>query len=242
MSLPLYLVDTLPVDEEFRLDGREGRHAADVARLRSGERLLIGDGAGGILECAVTTAGKGALDLRVLERRRVPTPAVRFVVAQGLAKGDRGELAVQAMTEVGVDEIVPWQASRSIVQWRGERGERSRQRWELVAREAGKQARRGWLPVVTGHADTAAVSRLLAGAAAGFVLHEEAKEPLASVELPTTGDVVLVVGPEGGVSPEELAAFTAAGAVPLRLGDSVLRTSTAGVAALSVLNARTGRW
>ncbi len=242
MSLPLFLVDALPAGETFRLDGPEGRHAADVVRLRVGERLLLGDGDGGVVECEVTAAPKGALDVRVLDRRRTPVPTVRFVVAQGLAKGDRGELAVQAMTEVGVDEIVAWQAGRSVVQWRGERGTRSLQRWSSVAREAGKQSRRPRLPAVTGPADTAAVVRRLELAAAGFVLHEEAAEPLATVPLPADGEVVLVVGPEGGVAAEELAVFTSAGAVPVRLGDTVLRTSTAGVAALSVLNARTGRW
>ncbi len=242
MSLPLFLVDTLPAGETFRLDGPEGRHAADVLRLQPGERLLLGDGDGGVVECEVTAAPRGALDVRVLARRDTPAPAVRFVVAQGLAKGDRGELAVQAMTEVGVDEVVPWQAARSVVQWRGDRGARSHQRWVSVAREAGKQSRRPRLPVVTGPASTTAVTRRVAQASASFVLHEEAAEPLAAVGLPAAGEVFLVVGPEGGVAPEELTAFAAAGAVAVRLGDTVLRTSTAGVAALAVLNARTGRW
>lgn len=242
MSLPLFLVDALPAGESFRLDGPEGRHAADVVRMRVGEQLLLGDGVGGVAECAVTSAHRGALDLRVMHRWRAPEPVPRFVVVQGLAKGDRGELAVQAMTEVGVDEIVPWQAARSVVQWRGERGARSRQRWALVAREAGKQSRRPRLPVVSDVVDTAGAVRRLPGASACYVLHEEATQPLATVALPAGGEVVLVVGPEGGISPEELAALGSAGATPVRLGATVLRTSTAGVAALSVLNARTGRW
>jgi 16S rRNA (uracil1498-N3)-methyltransferase len=242
MSLALFLVDALPAGETYRLDGPEGHHAADVARLRAGERLLLGDGAGGVAECLVTVAGKGALDLRVLARQEQPAGKPRLAVVQGLAKGDRGELAVQAMTEVGVEEIVPWQAARSVVQWRGERGERARQRWESVTREAAKQARRAWLPIVAKPATTADVAARLSTAAGAFVLHEEADIRLATAALPDDGDVVLVVGPEGGIAPEELAAFTAAGAVPVRLGDSVLRTSTAGVAALSVINTLTGRW
>ena len=111
-----------------------------------------------------------------------------------------------------------------------------------TAREAAKQSRRAWLPTVTPLADTSAVVERLAAAEAGFVLHEEAADRLATAELPTTGQIVLVVGPEGGVAPAEVAAFTAAGARAVRLGPTVLRTSTAGVAALAVLNARLARW
>ncbi|GAA4206659.1 16S rRNA (uracil(1498)-N(3))-methyltransferase [Actinocatenispora rupis] len=242
MSLALFLVDVLPATGAYRLAGAEGHHAADVQRLRVGERLLLGDGAGGVAECVVDAAGKGFLDLRVESTVRTPTPAPALVVAQGLAKGERSELAVQAMTEVGVDAVVPWQATRSVVRWRGERGEKARQRWVSVAREAAKQSRRAYLPEVAGCVDTPALAARLGSAAAGFVLHEEATVPLTAVDLPAAGEVLLVVGPEGGIDPAELAAFTAAGAVPVRLGTAVLRTSTAGVAALAVLNARTGRW
>ena len=141
------------------------------------------------------------------------------------------------MTEVGVDTIVPWAAARSIAKWRDER---PLERWRATAREAAKQARRPWLPAVTTAESTAVVARRLSSAS--FVLDEAAQSRLSTVDLPPADDIVLVVGPEGGISPEELAAFASAGAVPVRLGDSVLRTSTAGVAALSVLSTRLGRW
>jgi 16S rRNA (uracil1498-N3)-methyltransferase len=156
------------------------------------------------------------------------------VVAQGIAKGDRGELAVQAMTEVGVDEIVPWAAARSVARWKDDR---PLDRWRATVREAAKQARRAWLPEVSAPVPTAALAPRVT-----FVLHEGAKARLSTVDIPAGDELVLVVGPEGGVAPEELAAFEAAGAVPVRLGDTVLRTSTAGVAALSVLSGRLGRW
>ncbi len=136
-----------------------------------------------------------------------------MTVVQGIAKGDRGELAVQAMTEVGVDAIVPWAAARSVAKWRDDRPV---QRWRATAREAAKQARRPWLPTVTAAESTAAVARRLSATA--LVLHEDAHQRLATVELPTDGELILVVGPEGGIAPEELAAFEAAGAVPVRLG------------------------
>jgi 16S rRNA (uracil1498-N3)-methyltransferase len=237
VSLALFLVEALPGIGAYTLDGAEGHHAADVARLRRGELLLLGDGRGGLARCAVTGTGKGRLDLDVLEADRQPAPRPRLVVAQGLAKGDRGELAVQAMTEVGVDEIVPWSAARSVVVWQGERGLRAAEKWRATAREAAKQARRLWHPTVSELASTAQLAGRL-----HLVLHEEATRPLSSVELPDGDEIVLAVGPEGGISAEELAVFEKAGAIPVRLGDSVLRTSTAGVAALSVLSARLGRW
>ncbi|MEU4369132.1 16S rRNA (uracil(1498)-N(3))-methyltransferase [Micromonospora chersina] len=244
MSAPLFLVEALPTGDTLTLDGPEGHHAATVQRLRVGEELLLADGRGGTATAVVSAVGKGTLDLRVTSRGYVDASVPRLVVVQGIAKGDRGELAVQAMTEVGVDEIVPWAASRSVTQWRGDRGVRAREKWAATAREAAKQARRPWLPVVAGTPDesTTTVTRRIAGAAAAFVLHEEADARLTTADLPDTGEIVLVVGPEGGIADTELTAFEEAGARPVRLGPAVLRTSTAGVAALSVLSARLNRW
>lgn len=247
MSHSLFLVDPLPAADHTTLDGPEGHHAATVRRLRPGEEVLLADGRGGTAAAVVTAVGRGTVDLTITTRRYAAAPDPRLVVVQGIAKGDRGELAVQAMTEVGVDEIVPWAAARSVARWQGERGARARDRWVATAREAAKQARRPWLPAVAGSAadpdeSTAALARRLTRAAAGFVLHEAAVVPLSTAPLPSSGEIVLVVGPEGGVAPEELAAFEAAGARPVRLGAEVLRTSTAGVAALAVLSARLGRW
>jgi 16S rRNA (uracil1498-N3)-methyltransferase len=220
VSLPLFLVPAVPTGDAYTLDGPEGHHAAAVQRLRVAE-----------------------LSVTVEKRWYVDPPAPRLVVAQGIPKGDRGELAVQAMTEVGVDEIVPWAASRCVAIWRGDRGTKSRDKWAAAAREAAKQARRPWRPVVADHAATTAALAALAGRSAGtLVLDEAATTPLTSVSLPAAGDIVLVVGPEGGIAPDEVDALCAVGATPVRLGENVLRTSTAGVAALSVLAARLGRW
>jgi 16S rRNA (uracil1498-N3)-methyltransferase len=244
VSAPLFLVEVLPAGSRFTLDGPEGHHAAVVQRLRVGEALTLGDGRGETAAATVAAVGRGTVDVEITARHRVEAPDPRLVVAQGIAKGDRGELAVQAMTEIGVDDILPWAASRSVAQWRGERGAKSRDKWVSTAREAAKQARRPWLPVVSGDPDcsTKQVAARLAEAAAAFVLHEEATARLTTANLPVAGEIVLVVGPEGGISEAEVEAFTEAGATAVRLGDSVLRTSTAGVAALSVLSARLGRW
>lgn len=194
-------------------------------------------------ECTVTAAGKDSLTAEVLRRYEVPPPRPRLVVVQGLPKGDRGELAVEMMTEAGVDVIVPWAASRCVTQWKGDRAAKALARWRGTAREAAKQARRFHLPEVTEQATTAAVGALVSSAALAVVLHEEAAEPLSRLPLPEEpGDIVMIVGPEGGVTDEEIATLRAAGATPALLGPTVLRTSTAGVAAAAVLMSRCGRW
>jgi 16S rRNA (uracil1498-N3)-methyltransferase len=246
VSAPLFLVPALPDGDGFHLAGAEGHHAATVQRLRVGEDVLLADGTGGVATARVSAVGRGTLDVRVLRVTRIPRPDPVLTVVQGVAKGDRGELAVQAMTEVGVDTVVPWDAARSVVRWKGERGEKARQRWVATAREAAKQARRAWLPEVAATASTrtvaARVGAVVAAGGVAWVLHEEATRRLAAEPVPAAGEVLLVVGPEGGIAAEELAAFEAAGASTVRLGDTVLRTSTAGAAAQAVLAARLGRW
>ncbi|WP_067178280.1 16S rRNA (uracil(1498)-N(3))-methyltransferase [Microtetraspora niveoalba] len=247
MSVPVFLADLSGASsggqgDRILLDGPEGRHAAAVRRLRPGERLDLTDGAGRVAECVVRDVAKDTLTAEVLRRYDVEAARPRLIVVQGLPKGDRGELAVEMMTEAGVDVIVPWAASRCVTQWKGDRAGKALARWRSTAREAGKQARRFHLPEVTEQVTTARAAELLAGAALGVVLHEEAARPLSGIPLPGDGDVVVVVGPEGGITDEEIAAFRAAGAVPALLGPTVLRTSTAGVAAAAVLLSRCGRW
>lgn len=213
-----------------------------MRRIRAGERVDLTDGSGGLAECTVRTVRTDGLELHVGQRRYEPRPAPRLVVVQALAKGDRSELAVELMTELGVDEIVPWAAQRSIATWRGDRAVTALHRWRATARAATKQSHRTWLPVVTQLSDTAAVIQRIGAAAAGVVLYEAATAALGTAELPAAGDLVMVVGPEGGIAPEELAAFTGAGALACRLGPSVVRTSTAGAAAIAAISPRLGRW
>lgn len=239
MTAPLFLVgagDLPDGTRSFHLDGPEGRHAADVLRLEVGEPVLLADGAGRVAVCTVAAAHRGALDLAVHELRDEPAPPRRLVLVQALAKGDRDLLAVEAATELDVDEVVPWQADRSIVRWKGERGEKARGRWARTAVAAAKQSRRARVPEVAGLVGRESLLARVRDAALPLVLHEEATAPLGGVELPVEGEVLLVVGPEGGIGPEELAALTAAGAQPVRLGRTVLRTSTAGAAALATLH------
>jgi 16S rRNA (uracil1498-N3)-methyltransferase len=238
VTAPLFLVDTARLTTgQVVVDGDEGRHASDVRRLRTGEAVLLGDGRGRIGEGVVTSVARGLVEVQVSTVRDEPAPQPRFVVAQALAKGGRDEDAVEVMTEVGVDEVLGWQAARSVAKWT----DRTQTRWAATSRAAAKQARRAWVPDVVGPLTTTALAGRAADAALAVVLHEDATEPLVTCRVPDDGDVLVIVGPEGGITPEELDALTAAGAVAFRLGPNVLRTSTAGVAALSVLSAAS-RW
>ena len=224
------------------LRGPEGRHASTVRRLAVGERADLTDGIGHVAECVVDTARPGELELTAITRRTVPSPQPRLVVLQAIPKGDRGELAVELLTEAGADVIVPWAADRSVAIWRGERAARGLRRWAAAAQEAAKQSRRAWFPEVTDQADLAAAVPLIQAAALAIVLDPDAASDAGSLELPASGDVIVVVGPEGGITPAEDEAMRAAGAVPAALGPTVLRASTAGVVAVSVLLSGTARW
>lgn len=231
--------DALPGDRVV-LSGPEAHHAAVVRRVRAGEEVTLGDGRGVWLAGVVESVQPKRVVVSVATRRELPPSAPRIALVQALAKGDRDELAVQAATELGVDEIVPWQSARSVSRWDAAKAEKGRSRWQTIAREAAKQAHRAWLPEVAPLAST----RDLAGRAAAsrvLVLEPTADARLTALDLDER-ELVLVVGPEGGIAPEELALLRDAGAEPVRLGDTVLRTSTAGPAALAVLNAKLVRW
>ena len=195
-----------------------------------------------MVECAVAAARPGELELTAIARRTDPLPQPRLVVLQAIPKGDRGELAVELLTEAGVDVIVPWAADRCVAVWRGVRAARGVKRWAAAAQEAAKQSRRSWFPDVPGQADLPAALVRINDAALAIVLDPAAHCDAASLALPDTGDIVVVVGPEGGITPAEDEAMRAAGAVPAALGPTVLRASTAGVVATSVLLSRTARW
>lgn len=237
MTEALFLadLDDPRVGDDFTLSGDEGRHAAAVRRIRVGERVLVADGAGTAVRGPVTHVDKASITLSVEEVLHSHAGPVRHIAVQALAKGDRAELAVEMLTELGVDQVVPWQASRSVVRWSPDREERQLARWRSTAREAAKQSRRFAVPVVTAPMTTDELVGLVEQTACTLVLHEGAGEPLTFADLPTRGEVLFVVGPEGGITDDELARLQAAGGRPVRISDAVLRTSTAGVVALAQL-------
>jgi 16S rRNA (uracil1498-N3)-methyltransferase len=230
------------VGGEVVLRGPDGRHAASVVRIAVGEHIRIGNGRGVVLHGVVVRVGRDEVAISVQQRLDVPEASPRVVVVQALPKGDRGELAVELMTELGVDEIVPWAASRCVAQWRGERIDKGLAKWRSTARAATKQSRRARQPLIASLHSTAQVAQLVSRSPWSAVLHEDAKGPLLGQVLPDGGDVVLIVGPEGGISDDELSSFVTAGARAVLLGTTVMRTSTAGAAALAALAIPLNRW
>lgn len=234
----------------FVLGGDEGRHASTVRRLTEGERLDVSDGAGYRIGGVITAVGSGTVEVAVDSAGQDPAPQHRLILVQALAKGGRDEQAVEAATELGVDGVVPWHAERSIVRWRGDRAEKGRQKWLSLVGAASKQSRRSFVPEVQSVMDTARLAAWAASIDHMVVLHEDAGGSLAdqvtalrtAVPAETSSTIAVVVGPEGGISQAELDRLRAVGATAARLGPHVLRSSSAGPAALVLLNHLLERW
>ncbi|MBY0440720.1 MAG: 16S rRNA (uracil(1498)-N(3))-methyltransferase [Mycobacteriaceae bacterium] len=247
MVATLFYVDEIPaVGSLAVVDGDEGFHAATVRRIRPGEQLILGDGAGGLAHCTVEHAGRDGLRARVLTRWHSTPPSPEVTVVQALPKAQRSELAIELATEAGADAFVAWQAARCMANWTGERTTKGLRRWRAVARSAARQSRRSHIPPVDGVLSTSALCQRVCAAVSTetitLVLHESATVPLADIDLAHANSILLLVGPEGGIAPDELAELTEAGAVPVRLGPAVLRTSSAAAVALGALGVLTPRW
>ena len=245
MALALFYVDALPeVGEVAVVDGDEGFHAANVRRIRPGEELDLGDGDGTVAHCVVEDVGMGRLTAMVLDRTTVPLPSPSVTVVQALPKSDRSELAIELATEAGADAFVAWQASRCVARWESAaKVDKGLRRWGAVARSAARQSRRPYIPSVSGVVSTAELAqRVRDDGATTLVLHESATVKLTELSVAQPDSLLLIVGPEGGIADDEISALSDAGATAVRLGPTVLRTSTAAAVALGALGALTPRW
>jgi 16S rRNA (uracil1498-N3)-methyltransferase len=247
MVATLFYVDALPDKGELAVvDGDEGFHAATVRRIRPGEELVLGDGAGALAHCLVERAGRDGLHARVLDRWNVAPGRPPVTVVQALPKSERSELAIELATEAGADAFLAWRAARCVASWEGARVDKGLRRWRAVVRSAARQSRRAHIPRVDGVLSTATLAERIgdevAAGAVVLALHESATDRIADVAVAQANSLVLVVGPEGGIAPDEIATLTDAGAVAVRLGPQVLRTSTAAAVALGALGVLTPRW
>jgi len=245
VALALFYVDALPeVGEVAVVGGDEGFHAANVRRIRPGEELDLGDGDGTVAHCVVEDVGKGRLTAKVLDRTTVPLPSPSVTVVQALPKSDRSELAIELATEAGADAFVAWQASRCVARWESAaKVDKGLRRWGAVARSAARQSRRPYIPSVSGVVSTAELAqRVRDDGATTLVLHESATVKLTELSVAQPDSLLLIVGPEGGIADDEISALSDAGATAVRLGPTVLRTSTAAAVALGALGALTPRW
>jgi 16S rRNA (uracil1498-N3)-methyltransferase len=247
LSRALFYVDAVPEAGELAVvDGDEGFHAASVRRLRIGEELDLGDGAGTVAHVVVEGVGKGTLTTRVLSRHTVARQSPEVTIVQALPKSDRSELAIELATEAGADAFVAWQSDRCVARWDGAaKVEKGLRRWQAVARSAARQSRRPYVPPVTSLVNTKELAALVDRSQAGelvLVLHESATAPLATLGVADAASLTLIVGPEGGIGDDELAVLTDAGATAVRLGPSVLRTTSAAAVGLGALGVLTPRW
>jgi 16S rRNA (uracil1498-N3)-methyltransferase len=243
LSPPLFLVDAAAsIGQLVSLTGPEGRHAGRVQRLRAGETCLLSDGAGWIGSGQVETVSATGVDVRVQTEQQLSAPTPQVCVVQALPKGERADLTVAMLTEAGVDRIVPWSAERCVARWTGDKVQRGRDRWVATARESTKQSRRPFVPEVAELAGTGAVVDLCATADLALVLEAGVPTSIVDVDVPDSGRVLVVVGPEGGLTAGERTQLVGAGALEVRLGPQVLRTSTAGPIAVALLQSRTRRW
>ncbi|MDN4472497.1 16S rRNA (uracil(1498)-N(3))-methyltransferase [Demequina zhanjiangensis] len=248
MTAPVFLCPAAAdaaVGDLVPLDGPEARHALTVQRRGVGEVIDLADGHGRRAGGPIHEIGDGWLKVQVQQVSDDADPSVTLV--QALAKGGRDEQAVESCVELGVTGVVPWQADRSIVQWRGPKAEKARAKWESLVLAAMKQSRRAFLPEVDSVVTTGElVSLVKASVAAGervLVLHEVAAQPLTRLawEGPTQ-PITIIVGPEGGVSDAEISRLTEVGAEPVLLGPHVLRAANAGPAAVAALAALRSTW
>jgi 16S rRNA (uracil1498-N3)-methyltransferase len=252
MVLPLFRTDGIEnaeVGQRIPLTGAEGKHAVSVRRMRLGEAIQLSDGRGLRVIGSVAEISSNELVVAAEEVAREGEPKLKITVAQALAKGDRDELAIQAATELGCWAVIPWQAERSISRWDSNKAKKGVERWQSIVTEASKQSLRAWDPVVQEPATSKQLAALVASFNLVIVLEPSAEARLSSIDFASlvaetngSAGVCLVVGPEGGISPEELRLFTEFGAKVVRLGDEVLRTSTAPVAAISAILALSGNW
>lgn len=247
MVATLFYIEALPDTGGLAVvDGEEGFHAATVRRIRSGEELVLGDGAGGLARCVVEQSGRDGLRARVLDRWNVDPPKPPVTVVQALPKSERSELAIELATEAGADAFVAWQADRCVASWQGARVDKGLRRWRAVVRSAARQSRRAHIPPVDGVVSTAALTRRIRNdVAAGTVvlaLHESATSRIADIAVAQAHSLMLLVGPEGGIAADEIASLTEAGAAAVRLGPQVLRTTSAAAVALGAIGVLTPRW
>ncbi|MEO0312904.1 MAG: hypothetical protein RL140_134 [Actinomycetota bacterium] len=244
MVLPLFSIPAnviLSAGDVYNLDGPEGKHAAQVRRMRVGEGIQLTNGLGLRATGVVAEVSTNSLRVNVNDVETEELPKLRITLVQALAKGDRDELAVQAATELGAHRVIPWQATRSISKWEGDKAEKSRIRWQTISNEAAKQSLRVWNPEVLPVVSSKQLTAFLAEYDHVIVLEPSGTKSITELGK-LSGEIALIVGPEGGIDDAELARFEEAQFHIVRMGDGVLRTSTAGLAAIAYLAGSNGLW
>lgn len=237
--LSLFFVDQLSAGTTQELGGDEGHHAVAVMRLGIGEQIKIADGAGNWVSGTITEVNKKSLKIDVAQRGSAQAGKPELIVVQAVTKSDRTKEMLELLTVGGADQIIPWQAERCISKWKSD----SAQKWQSAIKDAAKQSRRVKLPVLGDEVTTNQLIKLFQPADKVVILHESADTGISQLNLSNEfARVILIIGPEGGVSDNEISQLESAGAVTARMGELVLRSAHAGFAALSAVQSSIGRW
>ena len=247
MSSAIFYIDILPKAGELAIiNEKEAIYALNIRRIRVGEYIHLGNGTGTLCFCIVEKSNKNSLTVRALQLISISPPKLKIKVVQAIPKSDNSGLAVQLATEAGADIISAWQASRCVSIWQGSKINKGLKRWKDVAISASKQSRRAYIPEIEGLISTTKLIKQVSNSTSNgsivLVLHELAAMSLASQKLDKFNSIVIIVGPEGGISNGEMTMLAKAGAKAVRLGPNILRTSTAAAIALGAIGASTERW
>ena len=238
--LTLFFVADLPttVGNTYEFEGDDAGHAIRVLRTQIGESLALSNGLGAWSIVEVIAIAKKSMTVRVTTTGYEEVLPVEFTVAQALTKGDRIKESIELNTAGGADVILLWAAARSI----GKATPDLMQKLAVTAREASKQTRRNRIPFVMGVLDAKKIAAEIPNYDSVIVLHESASDKLSDVVTASAKKVLVIIGPEGGLTDEELALFAGAGAQVAHMGRPVFRSAHAGMAALSGLNAALKIW
>jgi 16S rRNA (uracil1498-N3)-methyltransferase len=237
--LTLFFSDQISTVQRQVLENEEAHHAIKVLRLNTGEVIKISDGVGNWVSGPIVEIAKKELYISITERGEIQAAKPELVLVQAVTKSDRNKEMLELAVEAGVDRIIPWQSERSISKWQSD----SEQKWQVGIKQSCKQARQVKLPQLMQVMSTSEVIKSIGEGGFGIVFHEEASTKFSDLTIPNSqSSVYLVIGPEGGISEQELLSFQNNGSKVVRLGDTVLRSAHAGFAALSAVQTKLGRW
>ena len=237
--LTLFFSDQISTGQRQVLENDEAHHAIKVLRLNTGEVIKISDGVGNWVSGPIVEIAKKELFISITERGEIQAAKPELVLVQAITKSDRNKEMLELAVEAGVDRIIPWQSERSISKWQSD----SEQKWQVGIKQSCKQARQVKLPQLMQVMSTTEVIKSISEGGFGIVFHEEASTKFSDLTIPNSqSSVYLVIGPEGGISEQELLSFQNIGSKVVRLGDTVLRSAHAGFAALSAVQTKLGRW
>jgi 16S rRNA (uracil1498-N3)-methyltransferase len=220
------------------LDDDEAYHAIKVLRVKVGEIIKISNGVNYWVRGPITQIDKRTLKISVEQSGNIENENPQLILVQALTKSERIKEMLELVTAAGVDQVIPWQSQRAIGKWQKD----SQIKWQQSIQEACKQSRRVKLPILKKQLNTKELIDVLQSDFS-IVLHESTTTKFSSLQIPNNiSKIYLVIGPEGGITDQEIDSFVKIGSAVVKLGEPILRSAHAGIAALSALQTKLGKW